>query len=219
MMLKGFSKTKPSVPSKFKKFDIKISSKSRGRKTLESMIKKNSLLRKTIDGVFSKKGLFAIGTTAAIGIGVSKIHEYIEANSGCFLQGRNDVCKMRSLSCCQNGAVQGVEFCQEPVEQANQLKNVCDGFDEDDPTVQESCCLLCDCRTYGGCLPGESMECRRPTVAEAISFYTQSTMSGLTGWMWKLIPVWIIFGIVALLFGFTVIKLYLYLRRRNNKDA
>lgn len=196
-MLKVFSKVRPKIKSKFKKFNLRISSKTRGSSALKSLVKKDSLLRKTIKSVFTKKGALAIGATTAIGIGIAKIQEYIDANSGCFLfQNDDNVCKVKSLSCCQNNLIAGVNFCRE---QDKRLEKVCEGFDENDPNAQESCCLLCDCRSYGGCLPGETMECRRPTVAEAISFYAQGAVTGFASWIWTLIPVWIIFGVVFLI--------------------
>jgi hypothetical protein len=191
-MLKGFSKIRPRVSAKFKNFDVRV----KGRKALRRMIQKDSFLRQTVKSLFSKKGILAIGATTAVGIGITKIQEYIDANSGCFLFHNDDrICKVKSLSCCQNGPVQGIEFCKE---ETDELERVCDQFDEDDLSAQESCCLLCDCHGYGGCLPGETMECRRPTVAEAVSFFAQNAVSGISGWIWNLFSTWIVVVVVLL---------------------
>ncbi|GIY64792.1 uncharacterized protein CEXT_420531 [Caerostris extrusa] len=71
------------------------------------------------------------------------------------------------------------------LDQDNQ-KNVCNGFDED---VEQTCCRMCDCQ-FTNCLPNQTMECRRPSVGEALSHFSQSLTSNVWSFLGALMP-WI----------------------------
>lgn len=174
MKLKKFVKLKPRVSRKFDSFNIKV----KGKPGLKILVNQDSKLKTAVRGVFSKRGAATLAAGTAVGFGINELHNYIQSNSGCFLRKRDgEVCKVKSLSCCQPSSVRSLSFCEsEPPE----LVDACNGFDED---KEGSCCRLCNCEHYG-CLPGQKMECRRPTVAEALSHFAQGLTTSLLGWLW-----------------------------------
>lgn len=101
-----------------------------------------------------------------MGYGIRSIVQYIESNLGCFLQDKESVCKVQSLSCCQKNSVEGVPFCDERLG----MTNVCNNFNEE---VEKTCCRLCNCEYYN-CLPNQTLECQRPTIGEALTYFTQN---------------------------------------------
>lgn len=133
---------------------------------LEAIVKKNKALKRAIGSLFNKTtAKLAVGATA-VGIGVSYINEYIQSNSGCFIKSNDSVCKVKELSCCQPDKVENVPFCSlSPLP----LPDPCQGFNED---TENTCCRYCNCNV-NHCLPHQTMECRRPTIAEALSHYAQ----------------------------------------------
>lgn len=196
--LKKFVLKKPKVKKVYNVYNFKVKSKA----GLRSVVLKNSRLKNTISALFSKKGLYTAAGVTAVGLGISKINDYIQANSGCFMRSGEKVCKVDTLSCCQPKEVEGMEICPHIPEF---YKNTCEKFDED---KENSCCRLCDCETYG-CLPGQKMECNRPTVGEALSYFAQGATISAFGWMTSMIPWWLLWGIGGLI-AFIVIN---YIRR------
>ncbi|GFT26034.1 uncharacterized protein NPIL_17051 [Nephila pilipes] len=178
---------RPAVVGKFKAFK----STAKSAKHLQAMVKKNKALHQVIKSVFSKKAVKVTALATVVGVGVSYIDNYIQSNSGCFLHSGSSVCKVEALSCCQPDAVDKVSFCSN-----TPVGDPCHGYDED---VEKSCCRLCDCQFYN-CLPHQTMECRRPTIAEALSYYAQEMTSSVWSGLMFLVPwlVWIVGTGIAL---------------------
>lgn len=190
------------VSRKFKPFTNTI--KSAGQ--LSTLVAKNKALRKVINRVFSKFTVkLALGSTA-VGVGISYINNYIQSNSGCFLKSHDTVCKVKELSCCQPEAVDNLSFCA-----LNILHpDPCNGYDED---TEKSCCKLCDCK-YQNCLPHQTMECRRPTVGEALAHYAGEITSSIWSVLDQIFPwmVWILGVAGSLLVAWIAYKIYRKLR-------
>lgn len=161
---------------------------------LNAIVKKNKALEFVIKRIFSKStAKVALGATV-VGVGISYINDYIQSNSGCFIKSNNSVCKVKELSCCQPEQVQDVPFCKMSL-----LKpDMCKGFNED---AEKSCCRYCDC-TFNDCLPTQTMECRRPTISEALSHYAQAWTTSFWQAITDMFP-WLIwmFSILAVLFA------------------
>lgn len=173
---------RPAVSKKFKAYKGTV----KNAKHLNIIVKKDSVLRKVISSIFSKKILVTTAVGSALGVGISAINEYIQSNSGCFLKSNNTVCKIKELSCCQPDAIENMPFC------TGKLKgNPCVGFNEE---KENTCCRLCDCQYYN-CLANQTMECRRPSIGEALSFYSQKLTSGM--WSFMLPFVYWMAGIVV----------------------
>lgn len=197
MLKRKFNFNPKPVSKKFNNFKV-IPKSKRG---LKALVNKNDALKKTFNAVFSKKGLAVAATGTAIGAGVASVWNYIESNSGCFKK-RIDgsVCKYKEFSCCQKDSLDNVDFC----EGSEKLTNVCDNFDEE---KEKTCCRLCDCK-YGHCLPNETMQCQRPTVADALNHF--ASQIGSTVWSgFEAIFPWVrylIYGIIVL-FAFWIVNL------------
>lgn len=166
---------RPKIGKSFKGFRGTV----KNVKHLRSFVSKNDSLRRVISKVFTKKGLVAVTAATVVGVGVSAINDYIQSNSGCFLKSENSVCKVKDLSCCQPDPVDELSFCSQTVQ-----GDPCLNFDED---KEKSCCKLCDCQFYN-CLPGQEMECRRPTIGEALAHYAQGLTLGAWNWVAYLVP-------------------------------
>lgn len=190
--------TKP-ISKRFNNF--KVLTKS--QKALQKLVKSNKKLSGAIKTVFSKKGLKVVAAGAVIGTGVASIWNYIESNSGCFKK-RPDgtVCKYNELSCCQKGKLDNISFC----DGMEKLVNVCKDFNEDD---ENSCCRLCDCK-YVNCLPGETMKCQRPTVAEALNHFASQVGSTVWSGIGTIFP-WISYVLYGLATIFVLSIMY-YIR-------
>lgn len=195
MILKKWVPRRAVVPKSLRKLKF-VPKNSR---SLKQMILKNETLQTVVKKVFSKSTLKKVAIGTVVGIGVQHIMSYIDSNSGCFLKGPRSVCKVRGLSCCQKDPIDQVPFCNEPAA----FTHACDTFDED---VEKSCCRLCDCEHYG-CLPGQSMECQRPTFAEAISHYAGDTVSDLLSGFQGVAPwlSYVLYGVGALIFVWALI--------------
>lgn len=169
MLKRKFNLSTKPISKRFSNF--KVLTKS--RKALKNLVASNEKLKGAIKTVFSKKGLKVVAAGTVVGAGVASIWNYIESNSGCFKK-RSDgsVCKYNELSCCQKGKLDNVPFC----DGMDKMANVCNGFDEED---EKSCCRLCDCK-HVHCLPGDTMKCQRPTVAEALNHFANQV--GSTVW-------------------------------------
>ncbi|GFQ65225.1 uncharacterized protein TNCT_120691 [Trichonephila clavata] len=180
---------RPPVTGKFKAFK----KTAKNVKHLQALVKKNKALQGVIKTIFSKKGVKVTALATVVGVGISYIDNYIQSNSGCFLHSGSSVCKVKSLSCCQPEAVDKVPYC--PDQQT--LGNPCNGYNED---VEKTCCRLCDCQ-YNNCLPHQKMECQRPTIAEALSYYAQEMTSSVWSGFMFLVPwlMWVVGTGIALL--------------------
>ncbi|GIY03989.1 uncharacterized protein CDAR_304831 [Caerostris darwini] len=171
-----FIPRKPRIHKAFRAFK----SSAKNIKHLQTAVTGNKKLRKVVSGLFSKKGVTLAASATVLGVGVHYINNYIQSNSGCFLTQGSSVCKVKSLSCCQPDKVTNVNFCPD---QDNQ-KKACNGFDED---VEHTCCRMCDCQ-FNNCLPNQTMECRRPSVGEALSHFSQSLTSNVWSFLGALMP-------------------------------
>lgn len=197
MILKKWVPRRAVVPKSLGKFKFV----AKNAKSLRNFITRNKTLHHVVKKVFSKSTLKKVAIASVVGIGVQSIMSYIDSNSGCFLKGPRSVCKVKGLSCCQKDEIDQVPFCNEP--SSNALANACENFDED---VEKSCCRLCDCEHFG-CLPGQSMECQRPTVAEAITHFAGDAASTLLSgvhavapWLW-----YVLYGVGALIFVWVLV--------------
>lgn len=149
---------------------------------LEGLVKRNKALKTAIKAVFSKTTVkLTVGATL-VGVGVTYLNNYIQSNSGCFVKSHDAVCKVQALSCCQPEAVEKVPFCTLKIVQPDP----CRGFDEE---VEKSCCKWCDCQ-YHDCLPHQTMECRRPTIGDALGYYAQQWTSSIWDMLDNVFP-WI----------------------------
>lgn len=152
-------------------------------KRLNTWVNSDSLLKKAIKKVFSKKGLKVAGATVTVGVAAHYIMEYINTNSGCFLKnGKTVVCKVRAYSCCQKDPIDNVPFCPEDSDRV--YRDPCNEYDGDN---DESCCKYCSCEHFD-CSFGENMVCKRPTVAEALSFFTVEAASGIWSAITEVFP-------------------------------
>lgn len=150
----------PHVPRKFKAF--KKAARNIGH--LKKIIRTNQTLRKVVKGIFSKTSLKITAVGGVVGTGAYYLNKYIQSNSGCFMKSGSSICKVKELSCCQKDKLANVPFCPKMFPE-----HTCNDFDEN---KENSCCRLCDCQSYR-CLPHQSMECRRPTVDEALAYYAE----------------------------------------------
>lgn len=179
----------PKTAKKFRTFN----KTAKNAKHLSRIVKSDGALRKVLTSVFSKKGIVTAALATTVGVGVAHIDNYIQSNSGCFLKSLDgSVCKVEQLSCCQPEPVEGISTCPQVIQ-----GNPCAGFDEDE---EGSCCKLCSCE-YNDCLPTQTMECRRPTIGEALTYYAQGLSSNMFGFLSNLFPIlyWILGGAVTLL--------------------
>lgn len=185
------------VPTRFKPFKVV----ARTKQGLKALVTKSKKLEKAIKVIFSKKGLAVAATGTAVGVGVASIWNYIESNSGCFKRHADgSTCKYEQLSCCQKDKLDNVPFC----DGADKMVNVCENFDADQ---EQSCCRLCDCQ-YVNCLPSETMQCQRPTVADALSHYASQFGSTLWSGIETIFPwLWYIIYFMAALFIFWIANL------------
>lgn len=204
--LKKLVLKRPAIARKFKQFKRTV----KNVKHLENIVKSDGALRKMIKKVFSKRGIKVAGIATAVGVGAHYINDYIQSNSGCFVISGSSVCKVKNFSCCQPSKVDNVPFCLENPDYAK----TCDGFDEDE---EKSCCRLCDCNNYN-CLPHQTMECRRPTIGEALSFYAKEATSSLLGFVNFLFPwlYWMFGAFIACISIWLAWKFYNRITKNND---
>lgn len=193
---KLFTKVIPKSKSKFKHLD-NVPVKSLRQKSHLANFKKalqNAVKR-------HKKAIgITVVTAASTTAAIAWVNNYITTNSGCFLLNASDdtVCKVQDLSCCQPNPVEGLSFCKNFT-----IKNsrACDNYVD---TTMNDCCLECNCQQQS-CLPHQTLECRRPTVGQALSYISEnvaSTLFDLTSPIWNAIYswlVWILGGVGILL--------------------
>ncbi|GFQ68169.1 uncharacterized protein TNCT_729901 [Trichonephila clavata] len=172
------------ISKRFDQFNFSVPNVKR----LELHVKQHSALKSALKQIFSKKAFVLATGSTLIGLGTHYVNEYIQENSGCFLYEKGRVhCKVKELSCCQPQPVHDVPFCS--LHLSSQL---CTGFDED---AEKSCCRLCDCQ-HQRCWPGQELKCRRPTVAEALSYFSKDFGFG---WFFKM-TAFVLLGCILLLF-------------------
>lgn len=188
--LKKYIIKRPHIPRKFKPF--KQISRNIGHAT--TIIKKNKALKKVVKAIFSKKAFKLAVVTSVVGTGAHYIDKYIQSNSGCFLKSGESICKVKELSCCQKDELANVRFCP------NKIKDACAGYDE---IKENSCCRLCNC-SYYPCLPNQSMECRRPTIDEALAYYAGNALHFVWDFLEKLFP-WLPWILASLVIGIGVL--------------
>ncbi|GBN47670.1 hypothetical protein AVEN_3105-1 [Araneus ventricosus] len=197
MYTKWIARRPPKVLKSFRHFG-RISVKS--AKHAQKLLTKNKALKKAAKKLFSKKGLTAVALAGGISTAAYYINNYIQSNSGCFLttvgfKGKS-VCKVKELSCCQQDHVKNVSNCEESKFAAG---NPCNNYDEDKENL---CCRHCNCQEYD-CLPHQNMECRRPSVGDALTHLTQEVTSHLDALLKALMP-WL-YTALSVLFGLAVL--------------
>lgn len=105
--------------------------------------------------------------------GSQYVNDYIKQNSGCFLYEGDEIkCKVKELSCCQPDPVPELPFCN-----WNLDNSFCNGYDEE---KEDSCCQFCDCQHHT-CLPNQELKCRRPTVGEALTYFSDKVSDNVFG--------------------------------------
>lgn len=202
------------VSKRFKDFNIKARSKA----ALSRVVAGSKKLEAVLNKLFNKKTALAVGISSAVGIGVSSIWNYIESNSGCFMKRNDQVCKVRELSCCQPDDLENVPFCPGV---SPTYQNVCENFNEEQ---EGSCCKLCTCDAFE-CDGDETMQCQRPTVADALTHFAQTLGSGVWSGVDALFP-WLSYvlygiGIVFTIWLWSLISPHVYrlLQRKRKQDA
>lgn len=210
MLKRKFNFNAKPISKRFNNF--KVLTKS--QKALKKLVSSNEKLKGAIKTVFSKKGLKVAAAGALVGTGVASIWSYIESNSGCFKKKSDgSVCKYDELSCCQKGKLDNVPFCHG----TKNLTNVCKDFDEDD---EKSCCRLCDCE-YVDCLPGDTMKCQRPTVADALNHFASQVGSTVWSGIGTVFP-WIshvLYGLAAVFVLWIAYYVRSFFRMTRKKDV
>lgn len=164
-----YRRVKPKIPKKFEAFKTT----PKGIRGLMKTVRTNKHLQKAMNAFSVKKTLYAAGGSTAVGFLAKFIVDYIHNNSGCFMYNGSKTCKVKELSCCQPEPVHGVPFCDLP--KVSERGDPCHGFDED---RVGSCCIMCDCKNQV-CTEGQTMECRRPTVSEALAAAAENIAKGV----------------------------------------
>lgn len=206
---------KPKKPNKkYKPFQHKVKS----RQELDTLVRTKPKLKAAINKVFSKQTFVAVGVTGAVATGVASIWNYIESNSGCFKKNQSGkVCKVQEFSCCQKDRLSNVPDC-DPIPLHAHL---CDTFDE---STEGSCCKLCKC-SDGNCEEGDSMQCQRPTVADALGFIGGSLTSRIWSFLNTIFPwaSYVVYGIAIILaiwiLSVVLPVIYRILPRKRNQDV
>lgn len=202
------------VSKRFQDFKFKKKSKA----ALEHFVEGSKKLQNILKNLFNKKTVGAVVITSAVGVGISSIWDYIESNSGCFMK-RNDqsVCKVRELSCCQKGELDNVPFCDGF---SSHFQSACDDYKEED----DSCCKECSCEKFH-CDADESMQCQRPTVADALTHFAQSIGSSVWSSVDAIFP-WLSYvlygiGILFTLWLWSLVSPHVYrlLQRKRKQDV
>lgn len=167
------SPLKPAPSSKVKVYFDDLNVNVKDKVQLEAALRKSSKVKRVLKAATNKKiligGAVAGGTIAYL---TQKSMDYIQKNTGCFLHTSDAWCKVEHLSCCNPGLFEGVEFCTNLTAPDS---SACDGYDE---AKEESCCRQCDCESQK-CGPEEYLECRRPTVNEALTKVLNNLGPGL----------------------------------------
>lgn len=197
--------------------DFKFQTKSKA--ALQKLVAESKKLENVLKKLFNKKTVMTVGIGSAVGIGITSIWNYIESNSGCFMK-RNDqsVCKVRELSCCQQDQLDNVPFCD-----GFELhyQNICDNFNEEQ---EGSCCKLCTCDAFH-CDSDETMQCQRPTVADALTHFAQTVGSGVWSTIDTIFP-WLSYvfygiGIILIIWLCSFVSYYVYglWQRKRKQDV
>ncbi|KMQ83657.1 hypothetical protein RF55_19443 [Lasius niger] len=202
-----FFRTIAKVKPKYRQFN-----RSFGRvPPLKRFILKNKHLQKTVKHVFSKTGLTFVTAASLATYAATQISSFIHNNSGCFLFENDEIVgKMKNLSCCQKESIQHVKDLGLFADTAP--SNACDGYDNDDDDEdaekekEDTCCRFCDCK-YHDCAVNQRMECRRPTVGEALTHFSKDAIGWIGRTLGALMPFlkYILIAVV-LIFVFIVIR-------------
>lgn len=206
------------IKSKFNKAEWKNIKLSKSKTKLSTLIKTNKKLRKAVEIIFNKKTFLAAAGSTAISAGIYYIWDYIETNSGCFKKNFDgSMCKIKELSCCQKKDVVGIPNCNGLILPSEPCKN----YKEDNA----SCCDRCQCGSEITCGLGEEVECQRPTVAEALSYFSQEVSSSVWSGITTFFP-WapkVMYGILIILtiwiLSYIIPVLYKIFPRKRNQDV
>lgn len=194
-VVKIFNKT-PKVKSDLKflksidapKTDLELATQIKG-------IKNKSLVKR----ILASKVI--IGSGIAIGISAAYVDNYMKGNTGCFLVKGDEVCKLTALSCCNPYTSSYMETCDaQTVKRLNIDKNACNNYLLNDA----SCCKKCDCQ-YHDCEKDETMSCRKSTVAEAVTFFTDNMVTGVSDTIHNILSSSVVIKIF--LIGFLVVMM------------
>lgn len=197
---KIFNKT-PKVKSDLKflksidapKTDVELKTRLNG-------IKNKSLLKR----ILASK--LILGGGIAIGISAAYVDNYMKGNTGCFLEKGNEVCKLTMLSCCNPYASSYVETCdRETINRLNVDKEACKNYFLNDA----SCCKQCDCQ-FHKCEKDEKMFCRKATVAEAVTFFTDNMTTSVGNTFHNILSSSIVIKIFLICFVVLLIGLIIY---------
>lgn len=177
-----FAKKMGKINVKYKNFDIKIKGKNKLNK-IKNLLTKNKALSNAAHVIFRHKKFIAkVGVAATIvGVGAHLIYNFIESNSGCFKQKGETFCKIEVLSCCQKMPVENLPSCANI---PDNLANACKDYDDE---KESECCKLCSCALVG-CGPGEDVFCRRPGIADALTYFGNQTQNAILNAIKSVVP-------------------------------
>ena len=218
MKFKRFFKRSKAIPNY--NVSVKLSDITKKKKLakIDARINSKSTLSKMYKKLVNKKTFLAVSGVTIIGFSVSHILNYIEANSGCFKkQLDGTICKIKQLSCCQPNEVKHILTCSDLVI----VSNPCGNYKEND----DNCCEHCKCGDGIKCKIGETVHCQRPTVDEALSYFSKELGSGLWSSIKTIFP-WVeyVLYVVAIiitvwLVSFILPIFYRIFPRKRNQDV
>lgn len=150
-------------------------------------LKDKSLVKK----LFTSKLLLGGGVVSTLS--AVYVDHYIKGNTGCFLESKENICKIKELSCCNPYESKYIETCSdEIIKRLNIDKNTCLNYDLNDP----NCCKKCDCQHYS-CEVDEKMFCRKATIAESLTYFKDNMISSVNDTFYNLLTS---SGVIKILF-------------------
>lgn len=163
-------------------------------------IKDKSLKKRILTSKLLWGGGIATGITAAY------LDLYKTSNTGCFLESKDNSCKIVELSCCNVRVNPYVKACGgEIIKRLNIDKKTCMNYDFNDT----NCCRKCDCKYYP-CAPDETMTCHRATVGEALTYFTDTIATTVGDTIHDILTSSIVIKTFAVVFIILIIGLVVY---------
>lgn len=196
-----YNKT-PNVKPEFKSLNSKNIPKTDAELKIQIDGIKNKSLKKRL---LNSKLLWLGGT--AMGLSAIYVDQYIKGNTGCFLESKDDTCKIIQLSCCNPYKSNYIETCSDEIIQ--RLKINLDACKNYDPFNNSTCCEMCDCK-YHSCESDEKMKCHKANVGEALSYFTEHMTSNVSDTLYNILTSSGILKIITITFFTILIGLIIY---------
>lgn len=170
-----------------------------------STIKKKSFARRLMTSkIFI--GSAATGITA-ITLSSVFIDNYIKGKTGCFLESKDNVCKILDLSCCNREESTYIPKCSDEIIKRLKVdRTSCANYDF---INAKNCCEKCNCIDHS-CEPDEKMSCHRATAAEAISYFAENINTSVSNMIYDLLSSSIVIKYVIISFFVLIIGLIVY---------